>query len=122
MKFMRTAETSKKNKLKEQAKMLVDQIEESGHSDAESEEEKPKAGGLFNSSAKFTDSKKVAIDTDKVLQTAKEMFQKHQAAPAQEAGSDDGSSESETDSKEDMSFTSEENNNDAMQLLALVAD
>ena len=45
MKFMKTAEQSKKEKLKDDAKMLVDQIE----NDEDEEEE----GGLFKSSSKF---------------------------------------------------------------------
>ena len=40
MKFMETAETAKKNNLKEQAKMLIDQIQNEEISESE-EEEKP---------------------------------------------------------------------------------
>jgi len=60
MKFMKTAEQSKQEKLKNDAKMLVDQIE---NSDEDEEEE----GGLFNTSSKFTKmSSKFGAPSDKV--------------------------------------------------------
>ena len=55
MKFMKTAESNKKERLKKEAEMLVEQIEEDealqkSSDDEEQESKKPATGGLFGSS------------------------------------------------------------------------
>ena len=80
---MKTAESAKKSKLKDQAKMLIDQIQNEGsESENDTNENEPaQKSGLFNSSSKFGGSSGRAanlIDKDHVLQAAKDMFQKQQ--------------------------------------------
>lgn len=78
MKFMKSAEQSKQEKLKNDAQMLVEQIE---NSEDEDEEE----GGLFNTSSKFSkmsskfgapSDKAPQLDTDQVLKAAQELYEK----------------------------------------------
>jgi len=104
MKFMKQGEANKKEKLKNQAKMLIDQIKE-GKSDEESDN--ATGGGLFGSSNKFkggiadkfgADPKKSMIDTEDILKTAKEMFA-HQKQNPVEAPSDDDSQEGSGDAE-----------------------
>ena len=74
MKFMQTAESNKKERLKNEAKQLVEEIEQS-------EEE----GGLFNTSSKFAkmsskfggnQEKAPQIDTEEVLKAAQALYEK----------------------------------------------
>ena len=87
MKFMKTAESNKKERLKKEAEMLVEQIEEDealqkSSDDEEQEAKKPASGGLFGASgsnafgnSKFGgDDSKFKIDTQEVLKAAKEIY------------------------------------------------
>jgi len=64
------------------------------------------------------------IDTQKVLQTAKDMFLKQKENQNQVEEENEQFSEesgSGTDSADEMSFTSEENNQDNFELFKLIA-
>lgn len=110
--------------------MLINDIE--GFEDeSNSEQEPPKKGNsLFNSSSKFASGNNVQmIDQDTVLKTAKDMFKQQQLNKDnvnednklhQDNQEDD--SESATNSQDEMSFTSDENNTDALNILALCVD
>lgn len=132
MKFMKSAEQAKKTKTKEQARMLIDQIQNEAVSSDEDEapatSNKKQSAGLFNSSSKFAASGTAPeLDQAKVLETAKALFLQQQQNKAQvdtQNQMNDAESESESDdgSEEDMSFTSDEDNTDALNILALCAD
>ena len=70
MKFMQNAAKSEKHKLKEQSKMLIQQIEQ--------DEYEPEDTGLFHATNKFAPvvkkTKRETVDADTVLEVAKEMF------------------------------------------------
>jgi len=88
--------------------MMIEQIEDG----EESEEEPAKTGGLFNSSSKFGGSSKSskvpAIDTEAVLQAAKDIYKKQQANKGliEEANKAISESGEDSDSDDEMSFTS----------------
>ena len=92
--------------------MLIDQIKD----DEIEEDVKPK---LFNSSAKFGSMKTAVIDSEKVLSAAKEIFNKQKENPVQHPN-DAEDYESSSESEDEMSFTSDENENDKIALLQLI--
>lgn len=139
MKFMKTAESNKKERLKKEAEMLVEQIEEdealqNSSDDEDQDSKKPVSGGLFGSagtnafgktSAKFggqADESKFKIDTQEVLKAAKEIYQKQQSNPVQYQEQEMDGESSSDDSQSEMSYTSDDGNNqDEQALLDLIA-
>ena len=78
MKFMQTAEQNKKNINKEQKKALIAQIQGEQESDYASVDSEQEQSGLFNAQSEFMGATKTPqpkLDTEKVLETAKNIFQ-----------------------------------------------
>lgn len=103
MKFMKTAEGQKRERLKKEAEMLIDQIKDEEQFSGEEEQpsKKKETGGLFNSLGKFGASQAPKIDTAEVLKAAKEIYAKQQAEGLQgpeekSSGHDESSSEDDS--------------------------
>jgi U3 small nucleolar RNA-associated protein 14 len=90
MKFMKTADANKKERLKNEAKMLVDQIENDKEVGSDDND-----GGLFGGASKFgggmsskfaekAGSKAPVIDTEEVLRAAQQIFENQKRNPVQE--------------------------------------
>ena len=105
MKFMKSAEDKKKQQLKAQADLLMDEIDEQP-------EQKPIFGGT-----KFGGSKKDAPDLpnqEDIMKAAQAMHLKHQNNPVEQAGED---SQSSSSSDDDLEVTSNEGDEQALMNL-----